>query len=113
MNQASIKIIHNQKVLMTEQEYSDYQTISRSYDRPHFSGSDLFRGLFHTDDNGNITRIGVPAGAQTSMEIFFFVCALYEHQKMRQWEVQIAEICEKANEAVRVVEKLHTGNIVK
>jgi len=96
----SIKIIHNTKVSMTDREYEDYESISRSYDRANFKGEDLFKGLFNTDDNGNIIYIGIPSGVQTSMEIFFFVCALYEHQKMRQWEERINELLIRGEQAI-------------
>lgn len=85
---------------MTDREYEDYQTICNSYNRPNFLGEDLFKGLFNTDDDGMILYVGIPRGAQTSMEIFFFVCALYEHQKMRRWEDRIEELCVRGEQAI-------------
>ena len=90
-----VRIIHNNKVLMNDQEFEDYKNICRSYDRTNFKGEDLFKGLLHTDDNGWITHIGIPSSQQTSFEIFFFVCALYEQQKMRMFEDRMDQIVGK------------------
>jgi hypothetical protein len=100
-----IRILHNKKVSMTEEEYNDYQGIAQSYDRANFKGEDLFKGLFHTDDAGMITKIGIPSGHQVSMEIFLFVCALYEHQKMRMWEERVMDLLERGEKRLASLSK--------
>lgn len=83
----SIKIIHNKKLSMTQEEWDTYAKICRSYDRPNFKGEDLFIDLFDTDKNGNITIIKSPS-RQTSMEVFLFICALYQQQSVRLMEAR-------------------------
>ena len=100
MDEGRIRIIHNQKVSMTDQEFEGYKSIAQSYDRPSFKGEDLFRGLYHTDEEGMITYIGVPSGAQTSMEVFFFISALYQHQNARRWESRINEVVLRAEQTI-------------
>lgn len=85
---------------MTNEEWESYVNIARTYDRPNFQGTDLFKGLFDTDNNGMITFIRPPSGVQTSMEIFLFVCALYEHQKMRSFEQRVEENIEQMNKKI-------------
>lgn len=99
MEKGKVRIIHNQKVSMTDREFEDYKSIAQSYNRPNFKGEDLFQGLYHTDDDGLITHIGVPSGVQTSMEVFFFISALYQHQNVRRWEERINEVVLKAEQA--------------
>lgn len=82
MSPPQIKIIHNKKLSMTDEEFKAYTNICRSYDRPNFKGDDLFQGLFETDKYGNITIINSPT-KQTSFEVFLFVVALYEQQGRR------------------------------
>lgn len=85
-----IYIVHNKKLSMTPQEYESFDNICKSYDRPNFKGIDLFKGLFETDKDGNITLIKAPS-QQTSMEVFLFVCALYEQQGRRMLEAREEE----------------------
>lgn len=87
---ASIRIVHNKKLSLTPEESTAYDSICRSYDRPNFKGDDLFIDLFETDKNGNITFIKSPA-RQTSMEVFLFVCAIYEQQGRRLMEAREEE----------------------
>ncbi len=87
---AQIHIVHNKKLSMTPQEMEAFTNICRAYDRPNFRGDDLFIDLFETDKNGHITFIKSPS-RQTSMEVFLFVCALYEHQGRRIMEAREEE----------------------
>lgn len=75
---------------MTPEEVKAYTDICRSYDRPNYKGDDLFIDLFETDNKGNITFIRSPS-KQTSMEVFLFICALYEHQGRRLMEAKEEE----------------------
>lgn len=104
---ASIRIVHNKKLSMTDQEWEAYSNICRAYDRPNFKGDDLFIDLFDTDKHGNITFIKSPS-RQTSMEVFLFVCALYTHQGRRILEVKeeqrLEELSRKFEERLDALE---------
>lgn len=100
----SIRIIDNKKIDLTEDEFQFYQELCRSYDRPNAKGSDLFMGLFETDDKGIIVFIKPPSVRYTSMEVFCFVCALYQHQHIRLIQTHCEKVCadltQKVNEAI-------------
>lgn len=78
-----IKIIDNKKIEMTEDEWTMYRDICRSYDRPNFKGEELFRELFETDNNGFIVFLRPPSTRHTSMEVFMFMMILFQHQHIR------------------------------
>jgi hypothetical protein len=79
----SIKIIDNKKISLTQEEWDMYQSICRSYDRPNFKGEELFKNLFESDDNGIIVFLRPPSSRYTSMEVFLFLVAVFNHQHVR------------------------------
>lgn len=92
-----IKIVDNKKIEMTEDEWDYYKGICRSYDRVNFKGEELFRELFETDDNGIIVFIRPPAKA-TSMEVYLFICSMFEHQHIRLIHKQVDDLCKELKE---------------
>ena len=96
-----IRVIDNKKVEITEDEFSLYKEICRSYDRPNFQGEDLFKNLFETNDDGIIIALKPPR-TYTSMEVFMFLMSLMEHQHLRRMEKNINSIVEKLN--IKLVE---------
>ena len=102
------RIISNQMVLMTDEEWQYYQEICRSYDKPpSVRGSDLFTDLFVSDDEGYITFIRPPSVRQTSLECFLFICSIFQHQQARvirsQVDAACAEIKSKADKILEDV----------
>ena len=91
----SIKIIDNKKVSLTEPEYACYQQICQSYNRANFEGSDLFKGLFETDNKGIITFIRPPAERYTSLEVYLFVCSLHLEQQIREQNKTVEKLVAK------------------
>ncbi len=87
----SLKIIDNKKVEMSNDEWTYYQTICKSYDEPNFKGSDLFVGLFESDDNGIIIFLKPPSARKTSFEVYLFLMSLMQHQHLRLMHNQIDE----------------------
>ena len=91
---ATIKIIDNKKVLMTEDEWSYYNQICKSYDKPpSFNGKELFVGLFESDDNGMIVFIKPPSNRYTSMEAVLFIMILMQQQQIRNMQKQTDDLC--------------------
>jgi hypothetical protein len=84
-----IKIIDNKKVSMTQEEWEMYQSICRSYDRSNFKGEDLFKDLFESNAEGVITFLKPPSSRYTSIEVFLFIVAVFQHQHMRQMYGQL------------------------
>lgn len=94
------KIINNQRIDLTEQEWTLYQEICRSYDRPNFKGEELFRDLFETDDQGLIVFIKPPSNRFTSMEVVLFIMSVFQHQHIRLMHKKVDNICEELKNKV-------------
>lgn len=87
----TIKIVDNKKVEMTDDEWSMYQKIVKSYTSLTNKGEDLFIDLFETNDDGIIVFLKPPSKRQTSLEVFLFLMALMQHQHLRLMHKQIDE----------------------
>jgi hypothetical protein len=88
------RVIDNQFVLMTDDEYKMYQEICKSYDRPpSVKGADLFVGLVVSDNEGYITFIKPPSQRQTSLECYLFIASVFQHQQMRLMQKQVDDLC--------------------
>lgn len=103
----SIKIIDNKKVSMTGAEFDLYTSICRSYDRKNFKGEELFKNLFETDENGVIVFIKPPTTAATSIEVFFFIIALFQHQNMRLQYQQFDQLKSEMREALKGIREVN------
>lgn len=95
-----IKIIDNKKIDMTEDEYTLYQDICRSYDRTNFKGEELFRELFESDDHGIIIFLRPPHNRHTSMEVFLFISIIMQQQHMRLMHKKVDDLCADLSEKV-------------
>lgn len=104
-----IRIVDNKKLALTEKEWTVYNDICQSYNRPNFKGSDLFIGLFESDDEGQITFIKSPSNRRTSMEVFLYLVAIYEHQGMRrlkrEMDARLNDIEKRFEEKLNRLEK--------
>ena len=78
-----IRIINNKKLDLTDDEFTLYQNICRSYDQPSLKGEALFHGLFESDDQGVIQFLIPPSERQTSLEIFLFLVSIFQQQHAR------------------------------
>jgi hypothetical protein len=95
-----IKIIDNKKIDMTEDEYTLYKDICRSYDRPNFKGEELFRELFETDHHGMIIFLRPPNNRHTSMEVFMFMMVIFQHQNLRFMHKKVDDLCADLSQKV-------------
>lgn len=111
------RIIDNKKVEMTEDEWSLYQKIVKSYNSITNKGEDLFIDLFEVDDNGIIIFLKPPSKRQTSFEVFLFLMSLMSHQHLRIMHNQVFDICkqmkEKMNELDEKLQSLSEGKNIK
>lgn len=87
-----IRIIANKKIDLTNDEFTIYQNICKSYDRVNFKGSDLFLELFETDEKGIIVLLKPPT-TYTSMEVFMFLSSVMLHQHIRQMYGYVDTMC--------------------
>ena len=105
----SLRIIDNKRVDLTDAEWLLYQDICKSYSRLNFNGSDLFKGLFETDQNGIIIFLRPPT-TRTSMEVFMFLVNIMIHQHLGLAMGHTDRLCErlenKIAEADTLIERL-------
>lgn len=79
----AIKVVNNRKVDMTEDEWTMYQKIVKSYTTTTNKGEDLFIDLFEANEQGVIILLRPPAKRQTSLEVFLFLMSLMQQQHLR------------------------------
>lgn len=97
----SVRVVDNKRLEMTEDEWTQYGAICRSYDRQNFKGEELFRDLFETDDFGIIVYLKPPSIRYTSMEVFMFLMALMQHQHLRLMHKQVDDACAEIKELAK------------
>lgn len=100
-----IRIINNKKVEMTEDEWTMYNKIVKSYTTATNRGEDLFNDLFETDDQGIITFLRPPSKFRTSFEIFLFCMSLMQHQHLRMMHAEVTDVCNQMKEKIREFNK--------
>ena len=86
-----IRVVDNKKLDMTDDEWTMYQQIVKSYTTLSNKGEDLFMELFETDEEGIIIFLRPPSKRQTSLQIFLFLMALMQHQHLRSMQRQVTE----------------------
>ena len=86
---------------MTDDEWSMYQKIVKSYTTMTNRGEDLFIDLFETDENGIIMFLKPPSKRQTSFEVFLFLMSLMQHQHLRQMQKQVDDLCSQVREKLK------------
>ncbi len=86
-----IRVVDNKKLDMTDDEWTMYQQIIKSYTTISNKGEDLFMELFETDDEGIIVFLRPPSKRQTSLQVFLFLMALMQHQHLRSMRKQVTE----------------------
>lgn len=96
-----LRIIDNKKIDMTEDEWTMYQKIVKSYTTVTNRGEDLFIDLFESDENGIIIFLKPPSKRQTSFEVFLFLMALFQHQHLRLMQKQVDDLCDQVREKLK------------
>jgi hypothetical protein len=106
-----IKIIDNKKIDLTQEEFEYYQSICKSYDTQTRKGSDLFKDLFETDENGIIQFLKSPSSRETSLEVVLFLVNITVHQHIRQMHLEVEAACNEVRKTLQELKKA-TGNNV-
>lgn len=99
-------------VEMTADEWKLYENICKSYDEPPaVKGSDMFRDLFVSNEDGLIVYL-IPPKRMITMEVYLFVVNLMIQQHLRSNAKIISDTVkkmeEKMKEADTLLEKLET-----
>lgn len=95
------RIIDNKRIDLTTDEYSMYESICRSYDRPNFKGEELFKGHFQTNEHGIITQVIPPHNRQTSHEVFQFLISIQNNQHNRINRDMVLSLIKEAGEKIK------------
>lgn len=85
----AIRVVNNKKLDLTDDEYTMYQNIVKSYTTPTNKGEDLFIDLFETDQDGIIIFLRPPSKFRTSFEVFLFLMSIMQHQHLRIMRAQV------------------------
>ena len=96
-----MRVIDNKKVNMTEDEWSMYQKIVKSYTTLTNKGEDLFIDLFESDDNGIIIFLKPPSKRQTSFEVYLFLMSLTMHQHLRVMHSEVNSVVSQFKEKIK------------
>ena len=92
-----IRAIDFQKVEMSDEEFKYYQELVQKLTTDGIKGSDYFRDLFQTDDNGLITII--KPSKPVPWDVIFFTQNLLVNQQLRSYDARIKLIEDKVNGA--------------
>jgi hypothetical protein len=100
------RVIANQFVELTDQEWNEYQNICKAYDHPPSQrGKDLFLGLFSSNEDGFITALHPPSDRVCSMEVYLFVVSLMVHQHLRNYYEQVNDICKQMKQKMELLDE--------
>jgi len=100
----SIRIIDNKKVDLTEEEWSLYQKIVKSYTTTTNKGEDLFIDLFESNDQGILVFLKPPSKRHTSLEIFLFLMSIFQHQHLRLMHDRVSDIKQQMIDKLKEIE---------
>lgn len=105
-----IRVVDNKKLFLNSDEFSMYQKICRSYDRPNFKGEELFKDHFETDNAGIILFVKPPHNKYSSLEVYCFLVSLMVNQHIRimyeQSQLLVKEASKKIGELMGEVSSL-------
>ena len=99
----SKRIVDSKVIDMTDSEWELYKKICLSYTKPNFKGEDLFRGLFHTDEDTGVILFLIPPTNFTSFEVYFFLSSLMTQQHLRQMHNQIDDLANQVKEKLKEI----------
>ncbi len=99
-----IRVVDNKRIDMTDDEWSMYEKIVKSYTNLTNRGEDLFMDLFETDNNGIIIFLKPPSKRFTSLEVFLFLMSLQSAQHIRCMYSQVADICQQMKNKMQELE---------
>lgn len=108
----ALQIIDHKRIEMTNDEYTMYESICKSYDDPKVnrSGKDLFQDHFQVNDKGIIIFVKPPSKKYTSLEVFCFLLSLMQNQHLRiiqeQNQIMIKETETKINSLIGEVNSI-------
>lgn len=92
-----IKSIANTKLSLIREEFEYCTKLISLY------GEDIFRGLFQTDNHGNIIAIAPHTQQPTPMPVLFFLLNISFNQRMRSIE-KIFDRLDKMDEKIKTLE---------
>ena len=76
-----MKVIDYKKIDITDEEFDYYKQLVTQHTTPIFAGTDYFKGLFETDDEGFIYMI--TPKQSIPWEVLFFIQQVMINQRLR------------------------------
>ena len=90
---------------MTDDEWTLYQKIVKSYTTLTNKGEDMFIDLFETNDSGIMLFLKPPSKRQSSFEVFLFLMALQQQQHIRLMYQQVDDVCAQMKAKIKELSK--------
>lgn len=106
-----IKLIDHKRIDMTNDEFSAYKALCRSYDdsKANRKGEDLFIDHFEVNGDGIITFVKPPNKRYSSLEVYCFLISIQVNQHLRINREQCVSMVNEANAKLQpLVEELKT-----
>lgn len=100
-----LHIIDNKRIDLTQDEWNLYQKIVKSYTQGSNKGEDLFIDLFETDEYGIIIFLKPPSKRQTSLEVFLFLMAIFQHQHLRLIHKEVDNLSSQIKDKIREIDE--------
>jgi len=96
----SMRIIDNKKIDLTDDEWTMYENIVKSYTTATNKGEDLFIDLFETGPDGIIVYLKPPSKFRTSFEVFLYLMSIMQHQHLRQMYKKVDDVCAQMKQKI-------------
>jgi len=100
-----IRAIANKRLELSDQEYEYYISIKDTI------GEDDFRGLFKTDNDGNIVAITPPLNKRINMVCLFFLLNVTMNQRLRGIDDGISAIKDLEDRIKTLEETINNDNL--
>ncbi|HEY5267802.1 MAG TPA: hypothetical protein VII94_01555 [Candidatus Saccharimonadales bacterium] len=100
-----VRVVDNKRLEMTNDEWTMYQKIVKSYTTQTNKGEDLFVDLFEVDNDGIIIFLKPPSKRQSTMEVFLFLMSLFQHQHIRLMRNAVSDIVSQMTEKMHELDK--------
>ena len=94
-----IRAVANQRLDLTDSEYSVYNEIIKNVDKTEFND------MFSTDKNGKIIAVFPPIDKQVSMVVVYFLFNVMLNQRVRSFDNVISTVIDNKNRIKKLEEK--------
>lgn len=85
-------VVDYKQLEMSDEEFDYYKLLVKSFSSGTYSGTEQFRDLFESDEEGCITSIHPSIGKETAWAVLFFVQNLMINQRLCRIERKFSNV---------------------